>query len=472
MTKIVPVILSGGSGTRLWPLSRSSYPKQLLDLTSDRTMLQETAARVSESEIFTPPIVISNDAHRFTIASQMAEFGVKMAAHILEPVGRNTAPAAVVAALAAEELFPGCQILILPADHFIQKPGAFVEAVKLGSVAAAQGNLMTFGVVPTHADTGFGYIKVGPGEGGVHDVAEFVEKPNFETAERYVASGDYYWNAGIFLFSAETLLSEAERHCPEILNACRVSFSQANTDLDFLRLEVESFKKCPSDSIDFAIMEKTDRAKSVPVSMGWNDVGSWRALWELGAQDEDGNVTLGDVVAIDSSDSYIRAQDSLVTTLGVQGLVVIQTPDAILVADKSKVSEIRSIVAHLEETGRDEHAFHQKVHRPWGYYESLDVGLKHQVKHIYVKPGASLSLQMHHRRAEHWVVVEGCAVVTVGETTKEMRENESVYIPIGSKHRLENATGDPLHLIEVQTGDYLGEDDIVRFDDIYGRKEA
>ncbi|TNE36842.1 MAG: mannose-1-phosphate guanylyltransferase/mannose-6-phosphate isomerase [Alphaproteobacteria bacterium] len=471
MTKIVPVILSGGSGTRLWPLSRSSYPKQLLDLTSERTMLQETVARVTESEIFTPPVVISNDAHRFTIASQMADFGVAMAAHILEPVGRNTAPAAVVAALAAEQLFPGCQILILPADHFIEKPGAFVEAVKLGATAAAQGGLITFGIVPTHADTGFGYIRVGPGEGGVHEVAEFVEKPNLETAEEYVASGDYYWNAGIFLFSAETLLEEANRHCPEILAACRASYASARQDLDFLRLDSESFEQCPSDSIDFAIMEKTDRAKSVPVSMGWNDVGSWRALWELGAQDANANVTLGDVIAIDSADSYIRAQDSLVATLGIKGLVVIQTPDAILVADKAKVSEIKSIVAHLEENGRGEHAFHQKVHRPWGYYESLDVGLKHQVKHIYVKPGASLSLQLHNRRAEHWVVVEGKALVTVGDETREMQENESVYIPIGSRHRLENSTGSPLHLIEVQTGDYLGEDDIVRFEDIYGRKE-
>jgi mannose-1-phosphate guanylyltransferase/mannose-6-phosphate isomerase len=436
-------------------------------------MFQETLSRVTDPALFTKAIVISNEAHRFTIASQLAEIGVEAEAHILEPVGRNTAPAAIIAALEAEKRYPGCQILILPADHHIGSPEDFVQGIQVGSGSAKDGNLVTFGIVPTHPDAGFGYLKIGEDldkSPSVYPVEEFVEKPDLKTAQRYLDDGRYYWNSGIFLFSAATLLREAAGYCVDILAACEQSLENSKQDLDFLRLDIDAFSKCPSDSIDYAIMEKTENAVSVPVQMGWNDVGSWTALWDLSEKDGQGNSLIGDVLTFDTKDSYIHGQDSLIATLGVDNIVVVQTTDAVLVADKSRVSQIKTIVSELQAKGRTEHESHQKVHRPWGYYESLDEGDRHQVKHISVKPGGCLSLQLHHKRSEHWVIVEGTARVTVGEKTFDLGEDESVYIPIGSKHRLENTTGDPLHLIEVQTGSYLGEDDIVRFEDVYGRE--
>jgi len=474
MQHIFPVILSGGSGSRLWPLSRSLYPKQLLALTSEKTMLQETAERVQDRTQFGKPIIISNEEHRFTIASQLSEIDMEIETHILEPVGRNTAPAAVVAALYAEAEQPGSQILVLPADHFIQNPQEFAGAISRASAASENGYLATFGIVPHAPETGFGYIKMGEGlkaYDGVRIVERFVEKPNAESAVEFLADGSYCWNSGIFLFSAAALLEEAKLHCPEMISCCARALAEGHEDLDFFRLDRQAFEACPSDSIDYAIMEKTSKAVTVPVDMGWNDIGSWNALWNLSEKDTEGNATLGDVLTFDTVGSYVRSEDALIATLGVKDLVIIQTSDAVLVADKTRVQDIKSVVAHLQEVKRTEHEVHSKVYRPWGYYETLDDGTRHQVKHLFVKPGAALSLQKHQQRAEHWVVVEGSATVTVGEETSTLSENESVYIPIGTMHRLENSTDEPLRLIEVQTGTYLGEDDIERFDDVYGRQK-
>lgn len=468
---IYPVILSGGVGSRLWPTSRSLYPKQLLPLVSERAMLLETAMRVAEPEIFAAPIIVSNDEHRFIIAQQMREAGISPLAHILEPEGRNTAPAAAAAAAFVQTLDPAGILLVLPADHHIGNLAAFREAIAQGAVLAGAGKLVTFGVLPSAPETGYGYVKRGkplPG-GAAYSVDRFVEKPDMATAEAYLAEGGYDWNAGIFMFRADRILDEMRRYCPQIAACAAESVVKGSRDLDFLRLDPQSFAASPADSIDYAVMEHTQDAAVVPVDMDWSDIGSWSALWEIGDKDEKGNVFAGDVIAEDTHGSFVRAESGLVATVGVENLIIVETGDVLLVASRDRVQDVKKVVERLAAAGRTEHQAHNRVHRPWGFYESLDAGDRHQVKHLMVHPGAALSLQMHHHRAEHWVVVKGKAQVTVGDTVKILGENESTYIPIGTKHRLENPGSEPLSIIEVQSGSYLGEDDIVRFDDVYGR---
>ena len=468
---VFPVILSGGVGSRLWPTSRALYPKQLLPLVSEKTMLQETARRVADPELFASAIIVSNDEHRFIIAQQMQEAGLKPLAHLLEPVGRNTAPAAAAAAAFVQTHEPEGVMLLLPADHHIRDIAAFHAAVAEGAELARQGKLVTFGIVPSAPETGYGYIKRGAALGkGAYKVECFVEKPDLATAEGYLSEGGYDWNAGIFMFRADVILDEMHAFCPEIAAKATEAVVKSNRDLDFLRLQSEAFESCPSDSIDYAVMEKTSLAAVVPVEMGWSDIGSWSALWETGAQDASGNVALGDVISVDTRNCYIRAETGLVATLGVDDLIIVDTGDVLLVADRNRVQDVKKIVERIAADGRSEHQLHNRVHRPWGFYESLDAGDRHQVKHLMVHPGASLSLQMHHQRAEHWVVVKGVARVTVGDEVKILHENQSTYIPVETKHRLENPGDEPLSIIEVQSGSYLGEDDIVRFDDVYGRK--
>lgn len=467
---VFPVILSGGVGSRLWPTSRALYPKQLLPLVSDRTMLQETASRVSDPAQFAAPIIVSNDEHRFIIAQQMQEAGMRPLAHLLEPTGRNTAPAAAAAAALVQTHDPKGVLLVLPADHHIRDVAAFHAAIAQGAKLAQSGKLVTFGIVPSAPETGYGYIRRGDAlEAGAYAVRAFVEKPNVETAKSYIADGGYDWNAGIFMFRADVILDEMMKFCPEIAAKAAEAVHKGTRDLDFLRLQPEAFDACPSNSIDYAVMEHTQAAVVVPVNMGWSDIGSWSALWETGEQDEAGNVASGDVMAVDTANCYIRAETGLVATLGVEDLIIVETGDVLLVAHRNRVQDVKRIVERVAADGRSEHQVHNRVHRPWGFYEGLDVGPRHQVKHLMVHPGASLSLQLHHHRAEHWVVVKGTARVTVGDEVKVLEENQSTYIPVETKHRLENPGTEPLSIIEVQSGGYLGEDDIVRFDDVYGR---
>ncbi|NWG45029.1 MAG: mannose-1-phosphate guanylyltransferase/mannose-6-phosphate isomerase [Alphaproteobacteria bacterium] len=471
---ITPIILSGGSGTRLWPVSRALYPKQLLPLLSDRSMIQETALRFPRGEApgFAAPMIISNEEHRFTIAQQLSEIGVRERTHVLEPVGRNTAPAAAVAALLLARRDPDALGLMVPADHHIADLASFRAAIVRGSAAAADGYLVTFGIVPDAPETGYGYIRRGaPLEGGgeAFAVAAFVEKPDLATAERYVASGEYAWNSGIFMFRARTLLDELAALAPDILAAARAALEGAASDLDCLRLGREAFTACPSNSIDYAVMERTRHAAVIPVEMGWSDIGSWAALWAAGAKDGEGNVRIGDTVAVDVTGSFIRSEHRLVAALGLSDIVIVETADAVLVAPRDRVQEVKAVVDRLKAEGRSEIDAHRRIYRPWGYFEGIDEGARYQVKQLFVNPGAALSLQMHHHRAEHWVVVQGTARVTVGEEVRLLGENESVYIPLGTRHRLENPGKVPLRLIEVQSGTYLGEDDIVRFEDIYKR---
>ncbi|MGX1198736.1 mannose-1-phosphate guanylyltransferase/mannose-6-phosphate isomerase [Parvibaculum sp. MBR-TMA-1.3b-4.2] len=467
---IYPVILSGGVGSRLWPTSRALYPKQLLPLVSERAMLTETAIRVSGREGFAAPIIISNDEHRFIIAQQMHDAGLTPLAHILEPEGRNTAPAAAAAAAFVRDHDPEGILLVLPADHHIADVEAFQRAVGIGAALAGQGKLVTFGIVPSGPETGYGYIRKGGAlADGAFEVERFVEKPDRATAESYLADGNYSWNSGIFMFRADRILDEMQAQCPEIARCAESAVEKGARDLDFLRLEAASFCASPSDSIDYAVMEHTKDAAVVPVDMGWSDIGSWSALWEVGNKDQAGNVLSGDVITHDTRDTYVRAESGLVATLGVENLVVVETGDVTLVASRDRVQDVKKIVEKLALDGRSEHQSHTRVYRPWGFYEGLDEGDRHQVKHLMVHPGASLSLQLHHKRAEHWVVVKGQARVTVGDDTFLLEENESTYIPIETRHRLENPGTEPLSIIEVQSGSYLGEDDIVRFDDVYGR---
>lgn len=472
---IYPVVLSGGVGTRLWPVSRALCPKQLLPLCSDRSMLVETTARVGDGALFRPPVVVCSETHRFMIAEQLREAAIEPAAIVLEPVGRNTAAAVVIGALAALERDPDALILVMPSDHVITEPAAFRAAVEKAAAAAALGRLVTFGITPTRPETGYGYIKGGaplPDVDGVLAVERFVEKPDAATATGYLAEGSYAWNAGIFMFPAAALLAEVERHAPEVLEAVQRAWEGSVRDLDFCRLDAVSFTGCPSVSIDVAVMEKTDRAAVVPVAMGWSDVGAWDALWEVSAKDDAGNVLVGDVMTDGVSDSYVRSEPGRLTAvLGVKDVVVVATDDAVLVTDRARAQDVKKIVERLHASGRGEQVSHSTVHRPWGSYRTIDLGDRFQVKQIIVKPGAKLSLQYHHHRAEHWIVVEGTARVTCGERTFLLRENESTYISIGQPHRLENPGVIPLRLIEVQSGAYLGEDDIVRIEDTYGRVE-
>ena len=468
---ITPVILSGGSGSRLWPLSRKALPKQLLALADGGTMIQETAQR-ARGEAFAAPMVISNQDHRFLIAEQLRAAGIEPASIILEPVGRNTAAAAAIAALKAAEDDPDSLLLLMPSDHIVQNKAAFDTAVAQAAKAAQDGALVTFGITPTAPETGYGYIKAGAALAnapGVRSVDSFVEKPDRATATHYLASGDYAWNSGMFLFKASAFLNELARLQPRILECCRDALAHAHRDMDFIRLGEPAFVACPSISIDHGVMEKAQHAAVVPVDMGWSDVGSWQSLWEISPQDAHANAIKGDVIAENTQGSYIRSEGPLVATIGVQDLVVVATKDAVLVSHRDHAQDVKKVVETLEKNGRDQHIQHRVVHRPWGTYEGISLGAQFQVKHIIVKPGTRLSLQMHHHRAEHWIVVEGTALVTCDDRQFLVKANESTFIPLGAKHRLENPGKTPLHLIEVQSGSYLGEDDIVRFEDNYGR---
>ena len=469
MTPITPVILSGGSGTRLWPLSREAYPKQFLPLVGDDTMLQATWKRVT-SIAGAAPIVVANQEHRFMAAEQLRECKVVPQALILEPVGRNTAPAIAIAALQALASGDDALLLVLPSDHVVRNEAAFHAAVKQAAIAAEGGKLVTFGIVPTAPETGYGYIKAAAGE-GVRAVDRFVEKPDLTTAEQYVASGEYFWNSGMFLLKASRYLKELETLQPAILAACRQALDKAARDNDFIRLDAESFAASPNDSIDYAVMEKTKDAAVVPLDAEWNDVGSWSALWEVSDKDANGNACHGDVIALDCKDSYAYG-NRLIAMVGLQDVVVVETDDAVFVGHKDRVQDVKEIVGQIKRDGRSEAAAHRKVYRPWGAYDSIDNGARFQVKRITVKPGATLSLQMHHHRAEHWIVVSGTAEVTRGDEVILLSENQSTYIPLGVTHRLKNPGKLPLELIEVQSGSYLGEDDIVRFEDQYGRAPA
>jgi mannose-1-phosphate guanylyltransferase/mannose-1-phosphate guanylyltransferase/mannose-6-phosphate isomerase len=465
---MIPVVLSGGSGTRLWPLSRSQYPKQFLPLVSENTMLQETLVRLSGLHDLASPIVVCNENHRFMVAEQLREIDIKPSAIILESIGRNTAPAVALAALAAKS--PDDILLILPADHVIKNVAEFQKAVLIAENLAKQNFLVTFGIVPTHAETGYGYIKSTQTTGEAFPVDCFVEKPDLETATEYVKSGDYFWNSGMFAFKAGVYLQELEKFNPEMLVVCKAAFENAKADFDFVRLSAEIFAKCPSDSIDYAVMEKTERAMVVPLDANWNDVGSWSALWEVGEKDELGNIIRGDVLTVDCENSYIHSENKLIAAIGVENLVIIETDDAVMISPKNRVQDVKLIVDKLKSANRPEADLHQKVYRPWGNYDSVDNGERHKTKRIVVKPGAKLSLQMHHHRAEHWVVVKGTALVTKGDEQILLTENQSTFIPLGVAHRLENPGVIPLEIVEVQSGSYLGEDDIVRFSDNYGRE--
>jgi mannose-1-phosphate guanylyltransferase/mannose-6-phosphate isomerase len=469
---IFPVLLSGGTGSRLWPLSREAYPKQLLPLNGDQTLLQQTALRATDPQRFAPLTVIANVEHRFVIAEQLRELGSEGVRIVLEPEGRNTALAAAVAALLASEKDPNSLILILPADHIVGDQAAFVRAVDAGTVAARAGHLVLFGVKPTEPATGYGYIQRGtplPGAPGVGKVARFVEKPDLKTAETYLAAGDFLWNSGMFLLNSASFLEELERHAPAVLEAARDAIGMAREDLDFLRLSPPAVAAAPSISIDYAVMEKTDRACVVEAEFSWTDVGSWSSLWALGEKDDAGNVRLGKSFALDTSNSYLRSEGPAIAAIGVEGLIVIATQDAVLVAPKDRDQDVKAMVEMLRRENIGAATQSVRFYRPWGFYQSVDTGERFQVKRITVNPGAKLSLQKHAHRAEHWVVVNGTALVTRDEERFTVGENESVFLPLGCVHRLENPGETPLNLIEVQSGSYLGEDDIVRFDDIYAR---
>jgi mannose-1-phosphate guanylyltransferase/mannose-6-phosphate isomerase len=473
---LIPVILSGGAGTRLWPLSRELYPKQFLPLVGERTMIQDTALRGVGLPEVGAPIVVCNEAHRFLVAEQLRQIGIEPRSILLEPVGRNTAPAVAIAALAAIASARACGdttdplLLVLPADHVLGDLAAFRRAVATAIPAARERRFVTFGVLPTHPETGYGYIRRGAGEGSVRPVAEFVEKPDAGRARSFVESGEYFWNSGMFLLPAQGYLDELGRLDPGMIAACRKAFESAEHDLDFVRLERAAFESCRSDSIDYALMEKTERASVVPLSAGWSDVGSWASLQDVLPSDSAGNVTRGDVIAEDSKNCLLFSTERLVAAVGLEGHVVIETKDAVMVAPKNRVQDVKRLVERMKKTGRSEPGLHREVFRPWGSYDSVDSGPRFQVKRLTVKPGAILSLQKHRHRAEHWVVVKGTARITRDEEVFLLSENESTFIPVGAVHRIENPGTEPLQIIEVQSGGYLGEDDIVRLDDNYGRK--
>lgn len=480
MVSIQPVILSGGAGTRLWPLSREQYPKQLLAFQGEQTLLQETLKRLdglsAQVDKILDPIIVCNEEHRFLVAEQLRNIGIQAEAILLEPIGRNTAPALTVAAMATLEKNDDAVLLVMPADHVIARPEEFHQAVGIAAGLAEQGRLVTFGIVPTQPETGFGYIRKGQqiDESGTTVIDAFVEKPDEETARSYLASGEYLWNSGMFVLRASVWLKHIARLQPEIEQACRQALQLSSEDLDFRRLEKNSFTACPSDSIDYAVMEKLDgrhaeQAAVVPLEAGWSDLGAWSALWEIAERDAQGNTLRGDIITHNCSNSLFRADHRLLAGVGVENLLVVETADAVLVAHKDHAQDVKQIVAQLKTQKRPERLVHREVFRPWGSYEGVVAGERFQVKRIVVKPGAELSLQMHHHRAEHWIVVKGTAKVTRGDEVFLLAENQSTYIPIGEKHRLENPGTLPLEIIEVQSGSYLGEDDIVRFEDRYGR---
>ena len=465
-----PVVIAGGSGTRLWPLSREAYPKQFLNLIGGNgTMLQETITRLSGLE-HAEPIVVCNDEHRFIAGEQLRQIGVKHNGIILEPCGRNTAPAICLAAFQALEDDANATLLVLAADHLIQDEESFRQVLMVASQSLSAGQLLTFGIVPTEAATGYGYIQAkNLTAGELNKVENFIEKPDLETAQHYLDDGNYLWNSGMFMFSAKDYLSELKQHRPDIFDACEAAWEGKSNDLEFIRVDEERFSACPSESIDYAVMEATQRAYVLPLDAGWNDLGSWSSLAGVLAPDAQGNVTSGDVITHASVNNYIHTEDKLVTVLGVDNLVVVNTKDAVLVTNKEHAQNVKSIVSEIVKAGRTEHKHHRVVYRPWGKYDSMDEGERFQVKRITVKAGAKLSVQKHHHRAEHWVVVSGAAKVRVDDDEKLLSENESVFIPLGAVHSLENPGKIPLELIEVQSGSYLGEDDIVRFEDLYGR---
>jgi mannose-1-phosphate guanylyltransferase / mannose-6-phosphate isomerase len=473
--KIRPVLLCGGTGSRLWPLSREGYPKQFLALGSERSLLQDTALRVADPERFAAPIIVCNYEHRFLVAEQLRACDVQPAAILLEPEGRNTAPAVALAALTALSLDgPDGVMLVLPSDHIIADTDAFAEAVA-AAAAIGSGHLVTFGIAPASPETGYGYIRVGePLEGAenAYRVRAFVEKPARALAERYLAEGGYLWNGGLFLFGVGTILAELERHAPDVRAAAGRALSRSASDLGFRIVDRAAFAEAPPVSIDVAVMERTERAVVVSTAFGWSDVGVWSALWDIGAKDARGNVARGDALFEDAQDCYVRSDGHLTAVVGLSGAVVVATDDAVLVAARDRVQDVKAVVERLRRAKRPEALLHRTVHRPWGNYRRLHIEDRVQVKCIVVAPGGRLSLQKHHHRAEHWVVVKGTARVTRGEEEVLVYENQSIYIPIGAVHRLENPGNIPLHVIEVQSGSYLGEDDIVRFDDVYGRGET
>ncbi|MBV9248465.1 MAG: mannose-1-phosphate guanylyltransferase/mannose-6-phosphate isomerase [Acetobacteraceae bacterium] len=468
---IMPIILSGGSGTRLWPVSRESFPKQLWPLVSDRSLIQETAAR-AQGPSFGPPIVVCNQEHRFLIAEQLRAVGITNARIVLEPAGRNSAPAIAAAALLVEQEAPDAVLWMLAADHVIADVPALHRALGSAASAAAAGRFVTFGMQPTAPETGYGYIERGEplrDESGVYAVARFLEKPDAATAARLIADGRHLWNSGMFVFTARTLLQELETHAPDVLRAVRRAVDERATDLDFIRLGAEAFTACPAISLDYAVAERTRFAAVVPADIGWSDVGSWSALWELGSQDPAGNVAIGDVLLEESSNCYVRSDGMLAAVVGLQDAVVVVTEDAVLAMHRDCAQDVKKVVDRLRSAGRHEAVSHNRLYRPWGFFESLIQGDRFQVKRLVVNPGRQLSLQKHFHRAEHWVVVQGTARVTRDDETVILRENESIYLPLGCVHRLENPGKIPLSIIEVQSGAYLGEDDIVRLEDVYGR---
>ena len=468
--QIVPVILSGGSGTRLWPLSRKQYPKQYLPLAGDNTMLQETILRLNGLENLTDPIIVCNADHRFLVAEQCQQIDIKNPTILLEPIGRNTAPAIAAAALQSIKDSNDAVLLVLSADHVIQDVEAFHQAINIASNQARSGKLATFGIVPTDANTGYGYIKSSKDNAdGAYKVEEFVEKPDLQTAQSYLEQGNYLWNSGMFMFKIDTFISELTTHSPDIVKSVNNAINNAEQDLDFIRLDKQAFESSPSDSIDYALMEKSDNVVVVPLDAQWNDIGDWSSLYDIGTKDNNGNVIQGDVFTEETTNTYINANHHMVATIGVQDLVIIDTPNATLISAKDKAQEVKKIVEQLQHQDREERYYHRKVYRPWGWYESIEVDVHFQVKRLHVNPGAKLSLQMHYKRAEHWVVVSGEATAINGEDVLTLTEGESTYIPVRTTHGLENKTNERLEIIEVQSGTYLGEDDIVRFEDIYGR---
>jgi mannose-1-phosphate guanylyltransferase/mannose-6-phosphate isomerase len=464
-TLVHPVVLTGGSGTRLWPLSRERYPKQLLSLTGNQTLLQQTVCRLDDLEGVAALTFICNEEYRFLVAEQLRELGCKPGQILLEPAGRNTAPALTFAALFLQDREGDALMLAMPADHMIRDNTAFHTSLRQGMEYASRGKLVTFGIAPCSAESEYGYIR----RGDDSRVVEFVEKPDVTLAQRYVESGEYFWNSGIFMVRVSTWLQEIKQYRPDILAACTEAYVGGHVDGDFFRADPQAFLRCPSESIDYAVMEHTRCAVVIPLDSGWSDVGGWPALWEISKKDEYGNVICGDVCTLGTQGSLLLAQHRLLATVGVDNLVVIETPDAVLVMHRNQAQHVKELVEQLRTQNRQEYHSHRRVHRPWGYYEGVDAGECFQVKRLTIKPGAALSLQLHERRAEHWVVVKGRARVTRGEETFELGENESTYIPFGTKHRLENASDTPLEIIEVQSGSYLGEDDIVRFEDRYNR---